>query len=48
MKRSIKVAGAAVLVLAAGFGGFRLVRGPSGASVAYGGSVEADIVVFSP
>jgi hypothetical protein len=42
MKRGLKVAGAAVLVLAAGFGAMRIVRGPSGASSAYGGSIEAN------
>jgi len=41
MKRWMKVTAAVAVVFAAGFVGFRVLRGPSGASVAYGGSVEA-------
>jgi hypothetical protein len=41
MKRWMKVTTVLAVVVAAGAVGFRVLRGPTGASVAYGGSVEA-------
>jgi hypothetical protein len=45
MKRWMKVAAPSlVALLALGYGSFRYMRGPSGASVAYGGALEAKVV----
>jgi hypothetical protein len=48
MKRWMKTALALAAVLCIGAGAFRVLRGPSGASVAYGGSVEAAVAPDFP
>jgi hypothetical protein len=41
MKRPVVVAIAIMVLMGSGYGAFRMARGPSGATAAYGGSVEA-------
>jgi hypothetical protein len=40
MKRWMKITSVLAIVVVAGAVGFRVLRGPNGASIAYGGTVE--------